>query len=54
LNLGGFVYSAVVPPEAVLGGVDDREESEYLVDPARLPRVRRVEIVQPDPGVELR
>jgi hypothetical protein len=47
-NRGGFVYSAVAPPDAILAGFDVHREGEYVVDPARLSKVQRVEIVPPD------
>ena len=37
-NLGGFVYSAVADPDAILGGFSDRNEAEYIVDPGSAPR----------------
>jgi hypothetical protein len=50
-NRGGFVYCAVAPPEAVLAGFSDRSESEYVIDPALLRSVHRVEVVAPEPGL---
>lgn len=47
-NRGGVIYGAVAPLEAFLAGFNDREESEYVVDPALLRSVRQVEIVVPD------
>ena len=46
-NLGGFVYSALAEPNAILGAFNDRNEAEYIVDPALLRGVQRVEIVAP-------
>jgi hypothetical protein len=38
------VWMASVDPGALLGRIDDRNEAEYVVDPARLPRLRRVAV----------
>ncbi len=43
----GFVGTVVAPPEAVLAFIKNRNESEYILDPARYPRVREVEVVYP-------
>ena len=37
------IYEAVAPPEAFLAGFSDRDEQEYVVDPALLQAVRLVE-----------
>ncbi len=42
---GGIVYSAIAPPEAILGGFDEREEAEYVVDPKMLRAVKRIEVI---------
>jgi len=47
-NMGGFVYQAIAPPEAILAGFNDRGEEEYVVDPTLLRAVRRVEVVAPE------
>ena len=47
-NMGGFVYRAIAPPDAILAGFNDRGEEEYVVDPTRLRAVRRVEVVSPE------
>lgn len=47
-NRGGFVYTVLAPPEAVLAGFADRDESEYVLNPSGLPPVRRVEIIRPE------
>jgi hypothetical protein len=40
-----FVYSAVAPPDAFLGGFGVRDEPEYVVDPSLLTDVKQVEVV---------
>jgi hypothetical protein len=42
---GVFVYSAVAPPDAFLGGFGARDEAEYVVDPSLLTDVKQVEVV---------
>ena len=45
--MGGFVYRAIAPPDAILAAFDDRGEKEYVVDPTLLRDVKRVEVVAP-------
>jgi hypothetical protein len=49
-SCNGYVYMADVPREAILGRFTERNEDEYVVDPALLPRLKRVEVVHPGEG----
>jgi len=43
-----FVYSAVAPPDAFLGGFGVRDEAEYIVHPSLLTDVKQVEGIPPE------